>query len=166
MKFALGFLAAIVLLILVALAVSYTGVINIAATEPDHAAVAWFLSTTMKRSVRQQASGVGAPPQPTEDTVREGFRFYNDACVYCHGAPGKDPVDIGKGLNPEPPYLPDVAGRWSSSELFWIAKNGIRMTGMPAFGASHKDDEIWKVVAFVQRLPKITEQDYAKMEQQ
>jgi hypothetical protein len=47
--------------------------------------------------------------------------------------------------------------RWSSAEPFWIAKNGIRMTGMPAFGSTHKDEEIWKVVAFVQRLPMVTE---------
>jgi hypothetical protein len=80
------------------------------------------------------------------------------------GAPGKDPTAIGKGLNPEPPYLPYVAARWSSAELFWIAKNGIRMTGMPAFGSTHKDEEIWKVVAFVQRLPKVSEEEYAKME--
>jgi cytochrome c len=91
------------------------------------------------------------------------LRFYNEACVYCHGAPGKDPTDIGKGLNPEPPYLPDVVARWSSAEPFWIAKNGIRMTGMPAFGSTHKDEEIWKVVAFVQRLPMVTEGDYVKI---
>ena len=65
---------------------------------------------------------------------------------------------------PEPPYLPDVVAGWSGGELFWIAKNGIRMTGMPAFGSTHKDEEIWKVVAFVQRLPTVTEEDYAKME--
>src|SRR3954454_18994001 len=164
MRFASGFLAAIALLILAALAVSYSGVVNVAATESDNSVSAWFLSNTMERSVRQQASGIAAPRQASEEEVREGFRFYTEACVYCHGAPGKDPTDIGKGLNPEPPYLPDVVARWSAAELFWIAKNGIRMTGMPAFGPSHKDEEIWNVVAFVQRLPNITEQDYAKME--
>ena len=54
--------------------------------------------------------------------------------------------------------------RWSSAELFWIAKNGIRMTGMLAFGPTHKDEEIWSVVAFVQRLPKMSEEEDAKME--
>ena len=165
MRFTSGLLAAIVLVILIALAVSYSGVINIAATEPDNPLTAWFLSNTMEHSVREHAKAIATPPQARDEDVREGFRFYNEACVYCHGAPGKDPTDIGKGLNPEPPYLPDVVGRWSNTELFWIAKNGVRMTGMPAFGPSHKDDEIWKVVAFVQRLPKMTEQDYAKMEQ-
>ena len=78
------------------------------------------------------------PRQASEEEIREGFRFYNEACVYCHGAPGKDPTDIGKGIDPEPPYLPDVVARWSGGELFWIAKNGIRMTGMPAFGSTTK----------------------------
>jgi mono/diheme cytochrome c family protein len=165
MKFASGFLAAIVLMILIGLGVSYSGVVNVGAAEPDNALAAWLLSNTKNHSVRNRASGIAAPAQATEQDVRDGFRFYNEACVYCHGAPGKDATDIGKGLNPEPPFLPDVVARWSSTELFWIAKNGIRMTGMPAFGATHKDEEIWKVVAFVQRLPKMNEQDYAKMEQ-
>ena len=165
MRFASGFLAAIVLMILIGLGASYSGAVNVGAAEPDNALVAWFLSNTKDHSVRHRASAIATPAKATEQDVRDGFRFYNAACVNCHGAPGKDPTDIGKGLNPEPPFLPDVAARWSSTELFWIAKNGIRMTGMPAFGASHKDEEIWKVVAFVQRLPKTSEQDYAKMEQ-
>jgi mono/diheme cytochrome c family protein len=49
--------------------------------------------------------------------------------------------------------------------LFWIIKNGIKMTGMASYGAVHSDDEIWTLVAFVQRLPKMTEEQYAKMEQ-
>ena len=163
MRFASGFLAAIVLMVLVAFAVSYSGVVNVAATEQDKGVAAWLLSNTMQGSVRRQANGIAAPRQASEEEIREEFRFYNEACVFCRGAPGKDPTDIGKGLNPEPPYLPDVVARWSSSELFWIAKNGIRMTGMPAFGPTHKDEEIWKVVAFVQRLPTVTEEDYAKM---
>ena len=82
--------------------------VNVAATEQDKGVVAWFLSSTMRSSVRRQASGIAAPRQASEEEIREGFRFYNEACVYCHGAPGKDPTDIGKGLNPEPPYLPDA----------------------------------------------------------
>ena len=78
--------------------------------------------------------------------------------------PGQDPIDIGKGLNPEPPYLPDVVARWSGGELFWTAKNGIRMSDMPAFARPIKTRRFGKVVAFVQRLPRVTEEDYAKME--
>ena len=153
MRFASGFLAAIVLMVLVAFAVSYSGVVNVAATEQDKGVAAWLLSNTMQGSVRRQANGIAAPRQASEEEIREGFRFYNEACVYCHGAPGKDPTDIGKGLNPEPPYLPDVVARWSGGELFWTAKNGIRMSDMPAFARPIKTRRFGKVVAFVQRLP-------------
>ena len=49
--------------------------------------------------------------------------------------------------------------------MFWIIKNGVKMTGMPSFGPSHKDDEIWKLVAFVQKLPKMKPEEYNQMTQ-
>jgi mono/diheme cytochrome c family protein len=119
----------------------------------------------MQRSVAEHAQGINAPAQLTDEQAREGARVYNETCVYCHGAPGKDPVDIGKGLNPEPPFLPDTIADWKTGEVFWIIKNGIKMTGMPSFGPSHKDDEIWKLVAFVQRMPKMTPEQYEQMTQ-
>ena len=75
-------------------------------------------------------------------------------CVSCHGAPGVDASEAGDGLNPPAPdlTLPRVQKR-TDGELFWLVQNGIRMTGMPAFGTTHKDEEIWKIVAFVRRLP-------------
>src|SRR5215212_507269 len=74
MRFTSGFLAAIALLILAALAVSYFGVVNVAAREPDNPVSAWFLSNTMQRSVRQQASGIAAPRQASEEEVNPGGR--------------------------------------------------------------------------------------------
>ena len=76
------------------------------------------------------------------------------------------PVDIGKGLNPEPPYLSDTVSRWTAPELFWIVKNGIRMTGMPAFGGTHSHAELKAAVAFIQRLPTMTPAQYAEFEKQ
>jgi hypothetical protein len=51
---------------------------------------------------------------------------------------------------------------YTPAELFWIMKHGIRMTGMPAWG-DHSDDELWATVAFIEKLPGMTEQDYAKL---
>ena len=64
------------------------------------------------------------------------LKIYRETCVYCRGAPGQDPGDIRKRLNPEAPYLPDMTGAWSTAELFWIIKNGIRITGMASYGKS------------------------------
>jgi mono/diheme cytochrome c family protein len=119
----------------------------------------------MQRSVVRHARSIKAPTQLTDQQATDGLRICKETCVYCHGAPGKDPGDIGKGLNPEPPYLADTVSRWSSAELFWIIKHGIKMTGMASYGAVHNDGEIWNLVAFVQRLPKMTPEQYSQMEQ-
>ena len=47
----------------------------------------------------------------------------------------------------------------SDGELFWILQNGIRMTGMPAFGPTHKDEELWKMVAFLRHLPELSDEE-------
>ncbi len=165
MRFIAGFIAALIILALAGLIYMYSGGYNVAASVPDPKFVEWMLATTMERSVAKHAQGTNAPAQLTDAQAREGARVYNETCVYCHGAPGKDPVDIGKGLNPEPPFLPDTITRWNAAEVFWIIKNGIKMTGMPAFGPTHKDDEIWKLVAFVQKLPKMKPEEYEQMTQ-
>jgi mono/diheme cytochrome c family protein len=165
MRFIWGLISALVILALGAIGVTYSGAYNVAATAPDPGIVQWFLSTTMQRSVVNRAKAISAPSQLTDQQARDGLRLYKETCIYCHGAPGKDPGDIGKGLNPEPPYLPDTAGRWTASELFWIIKNGIKMTGMASYGAVHTDEEIWNLVAFVQRLPGMTPEQYDRMEQ-
>jgi Cytochrome C oxidase, cbb3-type, subunit III len=104
---------------------------------------------------------IASSPQPSCATLRSG-KLAIPLGHRCHLAAQRRSRDaragrpVGKGPNPEPPYLLDTIGGWSSSELFWIIKNGIKMTGMASFGAVHKDDEIWNLVAFVQRLPKMT----------
>jgi hypothetical protein len=70
--------------------------------------------------------------------------------------------DIAPGLNPQPPDLEQISTLYMPAELFWILKHGIRMTGMRSWG-DHSDDELWATVGFLERLPKLTEQDYAKL---
>ena len=54
----------------------------------------------------------------------------------------------------------EVVARWSDAELYWIIKNGIGETGMPALGPTHQDQEMWGVAAFVRQLPDISPQEY------
>jgi len=85
-------------------------------------------------------------------------------CFGCHGAPGHELSEIAQGLNPKPPKLDaeDVQAG-SDAELYWVVKNGLRMTGMPAFGPTHEDKELWSIVAFLRRLPKLKPQEYDAM---
>jgi mono/diheme cytochrome c family protein len=68
-------------------------------------------------------------------------------------------ADLSKGINPSAPSLDKEESDRSDGELFWVVKHGIRMTAMPAFGPTHTDEEIWKIVAFIRHLPDLTAQE-------
>ena len=87
-------------------------------------------------------------------------------CTGCHGAPGKPARAVGKGLSPRPPDLTEAVRTWDDGNLFWIIRNGIKMTGMPAFGQTHDDPSIWNIVAFVKKLPGMTSEQYQALQAQ
>ncbi len=79
------------------------------------------------------------------------------------GHPGVDRTEMGQGLNPEGPSLHETAEQWSDRELFWIAKNGMKFTGMPAFGPTHSTEDVWSMVAFIRRVSELSPEEYAAM---
>ena len=93
--------------------------------------------------------------------IQAGARaFAQQGCATCHGGPGVDYAKFAEGINPGPPELKDVAGL-EPAQLFWAIKNGIRMTGMPSFEkAGVSDQDIWQIVAFVKKLPDVSDADY------
>ena len=89
------------------------------------------------------------------------MRFAEAGCANCHGAPGVDWAKFAEGLNPSPPDLKETAAARPPAEIFWIVKNGIRMTGMPGFGGLGAEDaEFWAIAAFVKKLPDVTEAQF------
>ena len=161
-RYLLGGLATLAILAVAAAAVIMLGAYDVAATRPHNAITHWILSTTMRSSVSNRATQSGKPMPVTEELAVRGFADFDEMCVTCHGAPGKERSEIGKGLNPTPPDLMIAARRWSDTELFWIIKNGIRMTGMPAFGLTHDDERIWAIATVVRHLPDMTAERYAE----
>lgn len=141
----------------------YSGIFNVAATYPDSAPVAWALSTIMDNSVKRHSRGIEAPQLDDPAMIRTGLSHYQQMCVGCHGAPGVPIGAVGRGLNPDPPELTEAAGDWKPNELFWITKNGVRMSGMPAWGVTHSDKEIWAIVAFTRKLPSMKPAEYQAM---
>jgi mono/diheme cytochrome c family protein len=138
----------------------YSGTYNIAATVPHSEFVTWVFNTAKISSIRKHAEGIKVPSLESEAFVREGFEHYDEMCVGCHGAPGTDPAE---GFNPSPPDLADAARTLRPAEIFWVIKNGIKMTGMPESGSTHSDDEIWGIAAFIVRLPEMTPEEYKQM---
>jgi mono/diheme cytochrome c family protein len=138
------------------------GFYNVAASAPDLGIVHWTLVHVRIASIVRNAGD--QPPSGWDDPaeIQVGARMFSTiGCVNCHGAPGVKWAKFSEGLHPDPPDLKDVANYITPSQLFWVIKNGVNMTGMPSFAlAGAKDEELWSIVAFVKKLPTVSEADY------
>lgn len=140
------------------------GLPDVAATTPHWKLTEWVLSTTMEKAVERRAAGIPVPGDLSEPArVRAGAGEYDEMCAVCHAAPGVEAASLAEGLLPEPPDLADEIEEWAAAELFWITKHGVRMTGMPGFGPTHDDAELWDIVAFLQRLPELSPTEYRSL---
>ena len=155
-----GALLTLALLLLIGLLVVLTGAYNVAATDRHETPVAWALDTTRINSVQGRAADIEAPSL-TPEMVTAGAGDYKTMCEHCHGGVGKDAADWSVGMVPNPPALAGAAKQWTAQEVFWMAKHGIKMSGMPAFGDTHRDETLWNIVAFVKALPKMGADEYA-----
>ncbi|MCH8101361.1 MAG: cytochrome c [Proteobacteria bacterium] len=139
---------------------AYSGIYDVSASSPHGGLTNWLLSRTSHASVARRARSIVVPELTDMSLVRAGVNDFDSMCAACHGAPGKGPEAMGQGLNPPAPDLAESAAHLNSAELFWITKNGIKMTGMPAWGATHDDDALWPVVAFMTTLPNLDADGY------
>ena len=147
------------------LLIVFGGVASVAGTDYHTALVHWVLRTTMESSVRTHARGVQVPAGVNlqdRALAEKAFSHYSVACTSCHGAPGVKPAQW-MVINPEAPPLVETAAKWNDAELCWIIKNGIKMTGMPALGPTHRDEHLWAIAAFVRQLPTMTPDEYQAM---
>jgi mono/diheme cytochrome c family protein len=160
MRFLAGVLFGIAAVGVAALAFLGSGLFEVAAAVPPTALETRIARFALDRSISRRARPATSPVGKDADALRAGGGHYRRMCVACHGAPGVDPSEIGEGLNPPAPDLTlERVQRRSDGELFWIVQNGIRMSGMPAFGPTHKEREIWEIVAFLRHLPSITPEE-------
>lgn len=119
------------------------------------------------RAIARHAKSIQSiPGQAGPESIARGLIHYRENCMPCHGAPDGSAAEFSAGLNPGPPPLEiEKVQKRPDTELFWIVKNGIRMTGMPAFNINHTDDEIGDIVRFVRQLPKLTDEEKALLAQ-
>ncbi len=158
---AIGAVSLFALLAAIGLVVVYTGSYNVAATDRHADVVRWAFETTKHRSVEGRAADIAEPEAVLVERIAAGAKIYASTCFHCHGGPGAERPPWADHMRPKPPHLVEAAAEWDLREIFWVAKNGLKMTGMPAFGGVHDDPALWGVAAFVQRLPGMTPEDYA-----
>jgi len=147
-----------------ALATIYLGLAPVAATEPHWKITEWALSTAMQKAVERRAARIAVPGDLAAPArIRVGAAQYDEMCLACHAAPGAKAASLAEGLLPPPPELADEIEEWDAAALFWITKHGVRMTGMPGFGPTHDDAELWDVVAFLRQLPEMSPAEYRSL---
>ena len=139
----------------------FGGFFDIAATWQDPPAVASAIVRVRNASIQRHATEKAPANFGDAARVPAGAKAFAMAgCANCHGAPGVKWAKFSEGLNPDPPDLKEVAGELDPPEIFHVVKNGIRMTGMPGFGAFVSDDDIWSIAAFVKKIASVSEGDF------
>jgi mono/diheme cytochrome c family protein len=142
------------LLLLIAVAVFLSQFNLSALPEPGRAEI--WLATKGKHFLVQRASRAALPTEPTNRTasIQEGNTLFGTECSECHGNSGRKPTDSGRWMYPRAADLASTeVQRYSDRELFWVVKNGVRLSGMPAFGRVESDEHIWNLVHYVRTLP-------------
>jgi mono/diheme cytochrome c family protein len=155
----------ILILVLAVLGIAafvYFGAFNIAADVPHWPVVYRLLEAARQRSIEVHAEDIPVPKLDDPNMVAEGANHYDAMCAGCHLAPGAQDTEIRRGLYPQPPKLAEARGL-PPAEAFWAIKHGIKLTAMPAWGNTHDNEAIWNIVAFLQKLPTMTADDYQKL---
>ncbi|HZQ96015.1 MAG TPA: cytochrome c [Candidatus Sulfotelmatobacter sp.] len=101
-------------------------------------------------SVRRQAPKVSNPVAASEENLIAGGKIYLNECAGCHGTPGKSSEP--DSLNPAAPRLARVGTEYSEAQIYWVAKHGIRRSGMFANGLWDSDQKLWTVAAYIFRI--------------
>ena len=143
--------------------VATSGVIPIKASSGHWPITAWLLEFSMHRSISTHAMSIKAPPLEDRGMILRGAGHYDIGCRPCHGSPELHHPRIAAKMTPPPPYLPPVIHEWTPAQLFYLVKHGVKFTGMPAWPAQHRDDEVWAMVAFLLKFPDLNAAEYRRL---
>ncbi|PCD03153.1 cytochrome C [Sphingomonas spermidinifaciens] len=142
------------------MAFAWSGLFQVAASSGHWKVTEWFLHWVMRNSVKTY-SALQTPEVVRDDRgLVSAAGHFKQACASCHGAPGQRPNPVMQKATPPAPDLTVNARQWTDRQLFWILEHGVKYSGMPAWGAEKRPDEVRRMVAFVRRLPTMTTAQY------
>jgi mono/diheme cytochrome c family protein len=157
-RFLAGFCAGVVVPILVVATFAQFGLMDVRADAPVPAFFANWYATSVHNSVRRQAKSVSSLPAASDADIIAGGKIYLGDCVGCHGERGKPPSDFGATFYPPAPQLTVDGTTYTEAEIFWVAKHGIRRTGMGAQASSYSDEKLRLLAAFIHRARTLSPQ--------
>lgn len=142
---------------------AWSGLYNVAASDPHYPITHWLLDFGKRRSIETHSLLGSRPRLDDPDPVALGASHFEGGCAPCHGAPGRRNNPVVRMMLPQPPDLARVAPSWTATQLQWIVKHGVKFTGMPAWPAPERDDELQAVAAFLRALPDMNAEQYARL---
>ena len=158
----------VVFLVITVLAVAYFMSRGFSARDEPTAVEAYVARQLRHMSVPPSARGMANPVPSNPEALSEAMEHFADHCAFCHANDGSGNTPIGKGLYPKAPNMKEASTQnLSDGELYYIIHNGVRFTGMPAFGKEdgQQDLDSWKLVRFIRHLPQITDEELAHMKE-
>jgi mono/diheme cytochrome c family protein len=153
-NFLLGVLFTLFVLIFGGLAYLRLGFAEVAGDIPPGRLETALMFASAHASVRRRAPEMPNPVQPTDANLLAGGKIYLGECSGCHGTPGKTD-GIPNSLYPPIPQLPQTGTEYTEAQIFWVAKHGIRLSGMFANGKWDDDKKLWTVAAYIKRIKSI-----------
>ncbi len=158
--------------LIVAAYVMGTGAYNMAAIEKHWPVTEKLIEWMRINSITARAKDLEVPAAHTDnaDSLSVGATHYDAMCTGCHLSPGQSPTELAQGLYPQAPVFHEREPLNNADDLreqakayFWVIKNGIKMTAMPAWGLTHDDETIWSMALFAQKLGGMSATQYAAL---
>jgi mono/diheme cytochrome c family protein len=149
--FLLGVVTGAILLTLAAALYLRLGFTEVRADLPPSMWETKLMYSAVHASVAREAPEMPNPVSPTDENLIAGGKIFLGGCSGCHGDPRKSDDD-GASLFPPIPQFHKVGTEYSEAQIFWIAKHGIRRTGMFVNGRWYKDNDLWAAAAFIKRI--------------
>jgi mono/diheme cytochrome c family protein len=148
-KFLLGLFLGVLILPVLAFLYIRSGYVPVATAAPPFPMERTLVGAALHARISREApkSPSASAPQPTPENLMEGAKLYREYCAVCHGVKGAAPTPTALGMYPPPPQLFLKKGVTDDpvGETYWKVSNGIRLTGMPAYGQSLSDTQIWQI---------------------
>ena len=151
-SFLLGVVATLVVLAVGTFAYLRLGFAEVRGDMPGTRLESYLMSAAIHASVRRHAPEISNPIPPTNENLIAGGKMYLGECSGCHGTPGKTENETGDSLYPPIPQFPKVGTEYTEAQIFWVAKHGIRRSGMFANGKWDSDQKLWTIAAFIKHM--------------